>query len=81
MKGILAEFQKDHEGKIETRLIDVWKNPDAGEKYKIRVVPTLIFLDPSGKELYRQEGLMTSEDLLKKWEELGYNISSPENGI
>lgn len=74
MKRILEEFDKKYSNSVETKIVDVWKNPDAGEEYGIRVVPTLIFLDPEEKELYRHEGVMTESQLAAKWEELGYKL-------
>lgn len=74
MKGILEEFQERYTGSVEINIIDLWKQPEEAEKYSIRVVPTLIFLDPEQNELYRHEGVMTEEMLLKKWKELGFEL-------
>lgn len=74
MKRILDEFDQECSNYVETRFVDVWQNSDVGKQYGIRVVPTLIFLDPSGEELYRQEGVMTKPQLVSKWKELGYGL-------
>jgi thioredoxin 1 len=55
--------------------IDVWKNPDAGKKYGIEVIPTQLFYDANGKELFRHVGFFGKEDILGKWKELGVDLS------
>lgn len=81
MKRILEEFDKKYSNSVETKIVDVWKNPDAGKEYGIRVVPTLIFLDPEEKELYRHEGVMTESQLAAKWEELGYKLGQSKEQV
>ncbi len=34
-------------------------------KYKIRVIPTQVFLDQDGKEFFRHEGFFPKEELMK----------------
>ena len=41
------------------------------QKYGVKMIPTQIFFDASGKELFRHEGFMSKEDILGKWKELG----------
>lgn len=74
MKRILDEFDQEYSDSVETRIVDVWQNSEVGEQYGVRVVPTLIFLDPSGEELFRQEGVMTKPQLVLKWKDLGYAL-------
>ena len=71
MAPILEDLKKSCAGKLEVQFIDVWQNPDAGKKYGINMIPTQIFYDPSGKELFRHEGFFSKEDILAKWKELG----------
>jgi len=71
MAPILEELKKEYAGTFSVEFIDVWKNPDAGKKYGIRIIPTQIFFDVAGKELFRHEGFFSREDILAKWKELG----------
>ncbi|MCX6354125.1 MAG: thioredoxin family protein [Candidatus Aureabacteria bacterium] len=71
MAPILEEMKKEYEGRLYVEFIDVGDNPEAGRKYRINMIPTQIFLDASGKELYRHVGFFAKEDILKKWKELG----------
>jgi thioredoxin 1 len=56
---------------VVVEFIDVWKNPKAGEPYKIRVIPTQVFFDADGKEVWRHEGFLPRADFVKKFAELG----------
>lgn len=74
MAPILEQLKEDYEGQFEVVFIDVWKNPTAGRQWRIRVIPTQIFLDGSGKELFRHEGFFSKQDILNKWAELGIEV-------
>jgi thioredoxin 1 len=80
MAPILEDLKKTYAGKIDVQFIDVWENPDAGKKYGINVIPTQIFYDAQGKELFRHEGFYGKEDILTKWKELGVELGKdPES--
>jgi thioredoxin 1 len=74
MAPILEELKKEYAGKMQVDFIDVWKDETAGDKYAIKGIPTQIFFDASGKELYRHEGFMPKEDILAKCKELGFDL-------
>jgi len=75
MAPILEELKKEYEGRLIVEFIDVWKNPDEAPKYGIKLIPTQIFFDASGKELFRHEGFFSREDILSKWKEFGVDLS------
>jgi thioredoxin 1 len=74
MAPILQELKATYTGKLQVDFIDVWKNPDEARKSDIRIIPTQIFYDASGKELFRHEGFFSREDILSKWKEFGVNL-------
>ena len=74
MAPILEELKKEYAGKLEVEFVDVWEKPSAGELYRIRMIPTQVFYDASGKELFRHEGFFSKEDILGKWKELGVEL-------
>lgn len=79
MAPILEELKEEYAGRMEVQIIDVWKNPDAGKKYGIQMIPTQIFFDVSGKELTRHTGFLGKEDILAKWKEFGIEFAAPED--
>jgi thioredoxin 1 len=74
MAPILADLKTTFAGQLEVDFIDVWKNPDAGGEYGVRVIPLQIFFDANGKELFRHEGFYAKDDILAKWRDLGYEF-------
>ena len=76
MFPVLDELKKEYAGKLEVEFIDVWKNPDAGKQYGIEVIPTQVFFDASGKELFRHIGFFAKADILAKWKELGVDLKT-----
>lgn len=80
MAPILDELKEEYAGSLEVVFIDVWQDTTVGAKYGIESIPTQIFYDASGKEVFRHEGFFSKEDILAKWKELGVNLpqkSSP----
>jgi len=76
MAPILEELRNEYKEKLQVEFIDVWEDRSAGDQYRIRVIPTQIFFDPSGKELFRHVGFISKEDILTKWQELGFNLNA-----
>jgi len=77
MTPILAELAKEYAGQLDVLFIDVWKKREEGESYGIRVIPTQIFFDATGKERFRHEGFFAKKDILAKWKELGVELREP----
>jgi thioredoxin 1 len=79
MAPILEELKKEYAGRFNVEFIDVGKRPKEAKKYAIRAIPTQVFLDASGKELYRHIGFYSRDDILKKWKELGVDLGAPRS--
>lgn len=79
MAPILEELKAEYAGRMHVDFIDVWEHPDEAKKYNINIIPTQIFYDPAGKELFRHEGFFSREDILGKWKELGYDLAAGSN--
>ncbi len=78
MAPILEEMKATFSGQLDVEFIDVWESEGAGEKYGIRMIPTQIFFDAAGKELFRHEGFYARADMLAKWKSLGYTFAEKE---
>jgi thioredoxin 1 len=75
MKPILDELKQNYEDQFQVTFIDVWENPDEAKKSGIRVIPTQIFYDANGGELFRHEGFYSKEEILAKWKEFGIDLT------
>lgn len=76
MAPILEELKKEYAGQLTVDFIDVWKDADAGKPYKIEIIPTQIFFDATGKEMFRHVGFFAKADILAKWKELGVDLKT-----
>jgi thioredoxin 1 len=67
MQPIMKEVAEEYKGQVEVVFHDVWtaKGKIDAMKYKIRVIPTQVFLDKDGKEYYRHEGFFPKDELIK----------------
>ncbi|MCJ7669585.1 MAG: thioredoxin domain-containing protein [Dehalococcoidia bacterium] len=79
MAPILEELKKEYVGRLVVEFVDVWKNSAEAERYGIKLIPTQIFFDASGKERFRHEGFISKEDILGKWKELGIELEKGTN--
>lgn len=77
MMPILQELSVEYAGRMNVETIDVWKQPSVGKRYGIKLIPTLIFLDAEGREVFRHEGLISKEDILRIWKKVGIEIPTP----
>lgn len=78
MAPILDEMKETYAGQLTVDFIDVWKDPAPGREYGVKVIPTQIFLDERGNELFRHQGFMSREDILAKWREFGYEFTGQD---
>jgi len=76
MAPILDELKEQYAGRLDVEFVDVWQNPDAARRHGVESIPTQIFFDGAGKELYRHEGFIAKDDILKKWQELGVDLTN-----
>ena len=67
MKEIAASFPED----VLVVFYDVWEDPAPARKYKVQLIPTQIFIDAEGKEIFRHMGLYPKEEILKVLEKMG----------
>ncbi len=74
MAPILEQLKTEYYGKLKVEFIDVWENPNSAKEYGIQVIPTQIFFDVNGKEMFRHEGFFSKEDILLKWKQLGVKL-------
>lgn len=71
MKPILDELKAEYEGRAVVKIIDLRYEPKAARKYGIRLIPTQIFFDAEGNEVYRHEGFMDKKSIKMKFAEMG----------
>ena len=71
MQPIMKEIAEEYAGKIQVVFYDVWKDPAPARKYAIQLIPTQVFIDQGGKEIFRHVGYFPKEEILDMLKEKG----------
>lgn len=74
MAPILDSLEIAFQGKAEIVFIDVRKDRDSAREYKITMIPTQIFFDTSGAEVYRHIGFFSADSITAHLERLGATL-------
>lgn len=71
LRPVLQKVQKTYTGKVEVLVIDVRYNQKLSDEYKIQVIPTVVFFDRTGKEIFRHQGFMNEESIKVQLAKIG----------
>ena len=71
MAPILERLEKEYRGKAAIVFINLVDYPEQQYKYKLKALPTQIFFDPEGEEVYRHVGFMGEEDIVAQLNKMG----------
>ena len=74
LKALAAEYS----GSVDVTIVDVnntQKGAALARQLGVRVIPTQIFIDPAGNELSRHEGYISKDDMVARFEQLGYPLA------
>jgi thioredoxin 1 len=71
LRPILKEIEKEYGEKAKILVVDVYKYQDLARQYRVQLIPTLIFFDKTGKEMYRHVGAWDKDSIVGKLKEAG----------
>jgi thioredoxin 1 len=71
MVPVMEKVEKKYHGKAAIVFIDVWKDKEPARRFGIRAIPTQIFFDKEGKEVFRHEGFMSEAEIDKVFQKMG----------
>ncbi|KHK01904.1 thioredoxin family protein [Desulfovibrio sp. TomC] len=63
MQPVLAAIEARYADRAAIIFIDVWEHRDEPQKFGLRVIPTQIFYDKTGKEVSRHEGFLDEKPI------------------
>jgi thioredoxin 1 len=78
MKPILIDMAKAYQGKAVVTTVDMDANADLVRAFRIRLMPTQVFLAPDGKEFFRNEGILEREQIVQIFARMG--LPAPQYG-
>ncbi len=69
MQPVMREIAEEYKGTIQVVFYDVWKTPKYAKNYGIQLIPTQVFIDKNGEEIFRHVGFYAKEDIIKMLKE------------
>ena len=65
MQPVMKSIEEKYGSQVKVIFYDVWKKERAhfAQQYKVRLIPTQVFLDSRGNELMRHEGFFPEKEI------------------
>ena len=71
MAPILEKLKIKYEGKAAVVFINLLDDPEQQYRFKLKALPTQIFYNTEGEEIYRHIGFMSEKDLVAQLNKMG----------
>ncbi len=71
MKPILDDMAKAYAGRAIVTTVDMDANADLVRAFRIRMMPTQVFVTPDGKEFLRNEGTLERDQIMQIFAKMG----------
>ncbi|MCR4403127.1 MAG: thioredoxin family protein [Firmicutes bacterium] len=71
MAPLLRELEEEYRGRAIIKVINLDDDPSAASRYGVYLIPTQIFIDASGKEVYRHQGYLSKEAIVSILKDMG----------
>jgi thioredoxin 1 len=76
MLVVVGELEKAYPGELAVEFINVQTQAELAAPYGVRVIPTQVFVAADGRELFRHTGFFSTEQIVKKWADLGVPLGA-----
>ncbi|MBT4576424.1 MAG: thioredoxin family protein [Candidatus Cloacimonetes bacterium] len=74
MEKVLESVREKYGDQIDVIFYDVKKEKEISKKYKVKMIPTQVFLDENGNEIHRHVGFYPEEKIDEFLKEQGLQI-------
>ena len=71
MAPILEKLEKEYAGRAAVIFFDVREDMAPARRFGIRAIPTQIFFNKDGKEVYRHEGFLSEKEIVARFKDMG----------
>jgi thioredoxin 1 len=71
MLRILTPMMADYKDKVDIRIINVYEDKARTQQFRIVTIPTQVFIDAQGKELFRHIGVYPRDSIEARFREFG----------
>ncbi len=72
MKGILDPMTTEFAGRVEIRMLNIDDEPALTKQFRIQMIPTQVFIDAAGQELFRHVGVFPRDSIVAKFKEFSF---------
>jgi len=69
---IIQGVRSSYPGQFTVRKLYIDEQGPLFRQYRVAIVPTQVFLDPAGREVFRHQGVFPREQLVQKLKELKF---------
>jgi thioredoxin 1 len=69
MQPVMREIAQEYKGTIQVVFYDVWKTLKYAIDYGIQMIPTQVFIDKNGDEIFRHVGFYAKDEIIKMLKE------------
>lgn len=77
MRKVLTELERRHSGRLNVQSVDVVRRPEQASRWRIRVIPTQVFLDGDGREITRHVGYLSAQAVEARFRAHGISLDAP----
>ncbi len=71
MAPILEKLEKEYKGKAAIVFINLLDDPEQQYRFELKALPTQIFFNREGKEVYRHTGFMSEKTIVDQLKKMG----------
>ncbi len=72
MERILTPMMSEYADRVDIRIINIYEEKQMSAAARIQIIPTQVFYDPSGTELFRHVGAYPRDSIVAKFREFGW---------
>jgi thioredoxin 1 len=77
MKGVLEPLMTECAGKVDIRIVNVYEEESLARQFRIVTIPTQVFIDAAGNELFRHVGVYPRDSIAARFVEFGFPALAP----
>jgi thioredoxin 1 len=71
MEPILKELKQAYAGRAVIEIVNLDEEPHAADMFDIMLIPTQIFFDSTGTEVWRHEGFLPRDEIIARFDQMG----------
>jgi len=71
MAPILKELTEEYKDRVIIKIIEIHREPGLTQVNRIRLIPTQIFFDAKNREVFRHEGFMGKDEIIRVFQKMG----------